>query len=192
MRSNRGLFRILIVVLGIAVIAFGWYFLLWSPQQAKISSLNSAVSTIESQQSALNVQISQLEAAKRHLPELIAEARAVTGAIPSAPELSGFLSSLQTAAASSGVAELSVSPSAPSAATSTASTSGVTPLGVQISANGGYLEVLKFLSAIQSLQRLLIVNNVSIGKGGSGTTALSSSGPVLTLQLTGNIYELSQ
>jgi Tfp pilus assembly protein PilO len=175
-------------------VAFGWYFLLWSPQQSKISSLNSQVSTLESQQSALQVQISQLESAKQHLPQLIAEAKTITGAIPSNPDLSGFLSVLQSAASSAGVAELSVSPTAPAAtpgASTSSGTSGVTPLGVTISANGGYLEVLKFLSSIQSLPRLLVVSNVSIAKGGSASSSLSSSGPVLSLQLTGSIYELS-
>ncbi len=192
MRSNRKLLRILAVVIAVVIVGFGWYQLLWSPQQSKISSLNSQVSTLESQQSALQLQISQLENAKRHLPQLIAEAKTITGAIPANPDLPGFLSALQTAASSSGVAELSVSPTAPAAATSASTaTGGVTPLGVTISANGGYLEVLKFLSNIESLPRLLVVNNVSISKGGSASSSLSSSGPVLSIQLTGSIYELS-
>ena len=192
MRSNRKLFRALIVVLAVALVGFGWYFLLWGPQQSKISSLNSQVSTLESQQSALQLQISQLESAKRNLPKLIAEAKTVTGAIPKNPDLSGFMSSLQTAASAAGVAELTVSPTPPAASSAGAASaaSGVSALAVSITANGGYSEVLRFLHGLESLPRLLVVTNVTIGKGGATAPALSSSGPVLLLQLSGDIYEV--
>ncbi len=192
MRSNRKLFRALIVILAIALVGFGWYFVLWSPQQSKISSLNSEVSTLESQQSALQVQISQLESAKKHLPQLIAEAQKVTGAIPKSPDLSGFMSSLQTAASGAGVAELTVSPAplATSSPGSTTAAAGVSALAVSITANGGYSEVLRFLHGLESLPRLLVISNVTIGKSGVTAPALSSSGPVLSLQLSGDIYEV--
>ncbi len=193
MRSNRKLLRILVVVLAVVVVAFGWYFLLWSPQQNKISSLKSEVSTLHSQQVALQIQISQLESAKRHLPQLIAEARTVTGAIPNTPNLSGFLTALQSAAAASGVAELAVSPAAPAgnSAGSISAASGVSAIAVSISANGGYIEVLKFLHNIESLPRLLVISNVTIGKGGTASSSISSSGPVLSLQLSGDIYDVA-
>ncbi len=189
MRSNRKLLRALIVILAVALVGLGWYFFLWTPQQSKISSLNLQVSTLESQQSSLQLQISQLESAKRNLPQLIAEAKSVTGAIPKTPDLSGFMSNLQTAASAAGVAELTVSPTPPAASLAGAA-SGVSALAVSITANGGYSEVLRFLHSLESLPRLLVVTNVTIGKGGLTAPALSSSGPVLSLQLSGDIYEI--
>ena len=102
------------------------------------------------------------------------------------------MSSLQTAASAAGVAELSVSPTPPatSSAGAASAASGVSALAVSITANGGYSEVLQFLHGLESLPRLLVVTNVTIAKGGATAPALSSSGPVLSLQLSGDIYEV--
>lgn len=166
----------------VVIVAAG-YFLLVSPQDKKAASLRSQVSAEQSTQQQLRAQIAMLTAEGQNLSHEQALLAKAQGYLPLTPGLPSLIRQLTTATDNAGVDLVTLSPSAPVAASSGTS-AGATPSLYQIpltlSLAGGYFEVENFLSNLENLPRALMVTGVNISPQGGSTQATSPAGSTAT------------
>ena len=166
----------LAVVTGVAalVLLAVWYTALLKPQSHKLASARKADAAAQVQISGLRQQTSQLQQLEKQIPADKTKLARYQQAIPSAPELSSAIRSIQAAANSAGV---SITSLAPTVATSSASTkpgpgsaSGAKSVPVTIAASGDFANITSFLQALSSMPRTLVIQSTAMSGTGSGLT----------------------
>lgn len=160
------------------LVALVWYFLLWSPRSAAYNKAHSEVTESEAAIQSLQAQIQQLEAqAKAGSGASSARQSVETAAIPPQANLAQLINQINSAANSSGVVFVSITPSEPAAPTGTSVVSTASVINVAINATGGYYQLVDFINRLDSLPRLMVVNGVTMNPGGaSGGSAGGSTG----------------
>lgn len=170
------------IVTGVAasVLVAIWYLALFSPQTHKLSNTRKADATARVQISGLQQQVSQLQSLVKEIPADRAKLAQYQQAIPSDPQLSKAIRSIQAAATNTGTVMSSLAPSMPSGTGSAASggVPGATTIPVSISASGSYSSLMAFVQALNAMPRTLVVKSISLG--GTGNT--------MTASLTSEIY----
>jgi type IV pilus assembly protein PilO len=179
-------------VVAVLVIALWWMFL-FSPTRNEISKVHSEVEEAERETLGLQAQLAQVSDKARN-EATKAELTTLHAAVPASPELANFLRQANKIAADSGVTWQSVTPGSPSAAT------GGTTVTLGIQVQGGYAQVMDYLQRLQTLPRLVIVDNVNItgatqtgagapvGSGGGVFSTESGADTGLNLQITGRMF----
>lgn len=161
------------------VLLVAWYFLLWSPQGHKLAAARTAHASAVAQVSQLHTQISSLQALEREIPADQAKLTRYTAAIPNTPQLAGAIHQIQAVASSAGVTMSSLSPSGPPTAVNGSvnaqKLNGVPSLSFSIAVSGTYPQLMRFLTGLDSMQRTLVVNNLSLSGGSGPSQSLSAS-----------------
>ena len=165
------------VALLVGVVLLGAFvFLIWIPKGKEISSANSELASLQSQQASARGEIAALEAFKAQLPTAKAELARLTNAVPAYPQLANFILMVNQISNESGISFLSISPSQPAPQAPQTSTPGASTLpaavtlGIQI--KGGYFQVLDFLNRLDNLPRLVVTSTVSLSGSGTQTGPL--------------------
>lgn len=157
---------------GIAAVALlaVWYLALWKPQTHKLAAAHKADAAAQVQISGLHQQVNQLQALEKEIPADKVKLAKYQQAIPTNPELSAAIRSIQAAATTTGVSLNSLAPTVPTSNSSSGrgSVSGATTIPVTISAQGTYAGLTAFIQALTSMPRTLVIQSTSLG--GKGTT----------------------
>ncbi len=177
MKSMMRRRMIFAVALLVGVVLLGAFvFLIWIPKGKEISSANSELASLQSQQASARGEIAALEAFKAQLPTAKAELARLTNAVPAYPQLANFILMVNQISNESGISFLSISPSQPAPQAPQTSTPGASTLpaavtlGIQI--KGGYFQVLDFLNRLDNLPRLVVTSTVSLSGSGTQTGPL--------------------
>jgi Tfp pilus assembly protein PilO len=189
---NTTIKRVSLIAAGAAlVLLVAWYLALFSPQARDLSKAHKDHAAAEQKISQLQGQVVQLNALKSQIPSDKAALSVLNAAVPSSPQLDSVLRQVHAAAASSGVNLSSVAPSSPpvtesssaqkssSSSSSSSSTSSGTPsITLSMSATGSYAQMMSFLNNLATMQRTVVVTNLTLG-GASGQ---------LTAQISANVF----
>jgi Tfp pilus assembly protein PilO len=168
------------------LVALVWYLLLWSPRSAAYNKAHSEVTESEAAIQSLQAQIQQLQAqAKGGSGASNARQTVEAAAIPPEANLAQLIDQINTAANSSGVTFISITPSQPAAPT--ASSGGASVINVGINTSGGYYQIVDFINRLDSLPRLMVVNGVTMAAG-SGTGGSGPSGSQLAVTLSTEVF----
>jgi len=182
----------LLIGAGTLVVALLLWVALVSPQNSKLSSLQTQQTQLQSQQTALQGKLASLRTEQRKLSTSCADLQKITTQIPSVQnptdvdaEESSFESQFNALAASTGVALSQFSGFAPAttAATTPAATapSGTTPgvvaVPTTLAVTGTYGQMLAFVNGLDTFPRLFVIQKfvLSFGATASGTGAASAS-----------------
>jgi Tfp pilus assembly protein PilO len=177
-------------VAGIAalVLVVGWYLALFSPQSRDLSKAHEAHAAAEQKISQLQGQVVQLNALKAQIPAEKVALSVLQADVPSTPQLSSVLRQLHAAAVNSGVTLSLLNPSTPTAtstssaqkssSTSSSTSAGTPSVTLDMSAGGSYPQLTSFLTQLATMQRVLVVNSLSIAGNGNSLAA----------QITANIF----
>jgi Tfp pilus assembly protein PilO len=164
------------VILG-ALIAVGvvalWWVLVFSPKSGDLSDAKDALSEAQRRGQTLAAQANQLRDLEKRSPQIEAQLAKYSAAIPEQPNQSDFISGLNDIADASGITWQSVTMQEPAQANP-----GEPPtIQVQISLDGGFFQTLDYLNRLEDLDRLVVVDSVTMngGEGGSGGSGGSSS-----------------
>jgi Tfp pilus assembly protein PilO len=189
------------IVAGAVVLVLLWYLVLFSPTSSDASAAKSKVAEEQRNQQELKNEIARLKELSANAPQQQADLRALQAAIPQNPDLGQFILQANEIASSSGIQWLSISPTPPAASTGGANST----IAVSMQIQGGFFQLLDYLNRLEDLDRLVIVDSISVtaAGGSTGTGASGSSGsasattfdtgssdgaPSLSVTLTGRMF----
>ena len=168
------------------VIVLLWYFLLYAPLGDDLSSAQEQTSAEQKKTDGLQADLARLQSQAKNSTQQAALLRKLDAAVPEQPDLAEFIIQANDIADQSGISFLSISPSPPAAGT------GATVIGLNITIQGSFFQLEDYLRLLEQLERLVIVDSISISasSGGSsdGSTDTSSSGTSLGVTLTGRMF----
>lgn len=178
--------RNVVVIAGAAFLAvvLAWFFLFYSPLGDDLKNAQDSVSVEERKTQDLETTLARLTATAKNATQQQAQLRKFDQAIPQQADLGEFIIQLNDIATSAGTKFLSVSPSPP-AASGTSST-----IALSISIQGSFFQVKNYLTQLESLERLVIVDglNISAGAGSSTSASATSDTTSLSVTLTGRMF----
>jgi Tfp pilus assembly protein PilO len=180
------------VVAMVAVIAL-WWVVIYSPTGKQLSDQHSNLANAQRQGQQLQAQLSQLQDIAAKGPQMQAQLGHLSAAVPQTADQADFIASLNDVASASGITWQSVTFSPPTGATSGGS---VPAIPVQIQVKGGFFQVTDYLTRLETMDRLVVVDGVQIASSSSGTSAgrasgLTSSTGELTVTLNSRIFSQS-
>jgi len=181
----------------LAILAAGW-FLVVKPQRSHVASLHTQTQTVQDSNGQLQSQVNQLKQQQKDLPaqqKLLAQ---IATKIPDNPALPALIRQLSSAAQGAGVDLVSLAPGAPTVPTAAtgprnaASPLASIPLTLQV--HGSYFNVVQFFSAVEGLNRAMLVTGFSLVPGADpAAPATSSATPDgLNASITAQVFESPQ
>lgn len=143
----------------VAAVLAAWWMLLWSPQTEALESARSDKTAAEQQQSELELRLARLAAAKAEAADSAEELAALEAAVPEDAALPEFLLAVDEAAERAGATFVAVSPQPPQLPP----TGGAVALvNASIQVEGGYRSVLAFLDELMAMDRVVLVDDISV------------------------------
>jgi Tfp pilus assembly protein PilO len=190
--KGRGV--LIAIIAGAVIFVVVWYLLLFAPASSELSDTKDEVAAAEDQKQELEGQIARLKELSNNQTQQQADLNALRAAIPPTPDLGAFILQANEIASASGVDWLSISPSPPTATTTSANSS----IAISMQIEGGFFQLLDYLNRMEDMERLVIVDSVSISTGGEGESTAGGSGttfdegsggaPGLSVTLTGRMF----
>ena len=178
--------RNVLIIAGAAFLAvvLAWFFLFYSPLGDDLKSAQDSVSLEEGKTQDLQTTLTRLTATAKNATQQQAQLRKFDQAIPQKPDEGEFIIELNKIATSAGIKLLSVSPSPPSAVGSSST------IALTISIEGSFFQVKNYLTQLESLERLVIIDGLNISAGGGSSTSESSSSDTtaLSVTITGRVF----
>jgi Tfp pilus assembly protein PilO len=187
----------LLIGAGTLVVALLLWVALISPQNSKLSSLETQQTQLQTQQTSLEAKLAMLRTEQQKLSSSCADLQKITTQIPSVQsptdidaEESSFESQFNGLTSSSGVTLTQFSGFAPATstagtpttttpsaggATSGSSTAGVTPVPTTVAVTGNYGQVLAFVNGLDSFPRLFVIQTFRLSFGATSTAATGGS-----------------
>lgn len=179
--------RIVPIVAGaVAVfVVLVWYFAFYSPKSHDLSKVHQDTDAAQQSQQTLRAQLSNLRGLEANRTKEQAQLQQLSAAVPQTPDLANFILQANDIATNAGVAWLQVAPSPPVAGTAGTPTT----IGVTMQLQGGFFQVFDYLNRLENMQRLVLVDSVSITAASSSpSSGAITSDPTLTMSLTGRMF----
>jgi Tfp pilus assembly protein PilO len=174
----------LLIGAGVAVlVVVVWYAAIYSPKNHDLTTAHDDLASARSQQQSLQAQLSNLRGLEANRAKQQATLQKLSAAVPTTPDLAGFILQANDIATQAGVNWLQVSPSLPAAATG----GGPTTINLTMQLEGGFFQVYDYLNRLEDLQRLVVVDAVNINTKG-GDTGGSTTDPTLTMAVTARMF----
>jgi Tfp pilus assembly protein PilO len=212
--SKSRQWAMLTAVACLAVLAAGWLLVI-KPQRAHASDLRTQTQGVEAQTATLRSQVAQLQQQQKDLPAQQKLLSQIATKIPDNPALPALIRQLSAAADGAGVNLVSLAPGQPTmaqapvaATTSTNAATTATPaaaassplanIQLTVQVRGSYFNVEQFFSAVESLNRAMLVTGFSLTPANGPSTGAASSGPdalppgTLNAQITAQVFESPQ
>jgi Tfp pilus assembly protein PilO len=185
------------IIAGAVVLVLLWYFVLFAPTSSDLKSTRDEVAMTNSQNQELQNTIRRLKELSKNATQQAATLRTLRAAIPANPDLGEFILQANDIASASGIEFLSIAPTPPVAS---ATAGPNTTIGVTIQIDGGFFQVLDYLNRLEDLERLMLVDSITIatssetsGTGSSADGSTTSSGaPDLSVTLIGRIFTTAE
>jgi Tfp pilus assembly protein PilO len=187
----------LLIGAGTLVVALLLWVALVSPQNSKLSSLQTQQTQLQSQQAGLQAKLSSLKSEQRKLSTSCADLQKISTQIPSVQtptdvdaEESSFESQFNALAASTGVAlsqfsgfaPATTAATAPAATTPSGTTPGVVAVPTTLAVTGTYGQMVAFVNGLDTFPRLFVIQKFVLSFGGiasaAGAVSATASGSV--------------
>jgi Tfp pilus assembly protein PilO len=174
----------LLVALGLVIVMAGWYAALWSPQHSALKAARAKNTAALATQAQLSSELGQLRALQRGLPADAAALERSLPALPTAVSIDTVIDQINAVAVSTGVAwtneSQSVTSAAPGSTTTTpaattgsagTAATGVSTVGLTLTVSGPYQAVATFISSLELLPRLIVIDTLSYSPSSSTVSA---------------------
>jgi Tfp pilus assembly protein PilO len=176
---RRGL---ILGLLLLVIITAGWWLLFMSSKSGEISEFNEQRDAARLEQSTLESRRSELAALAAREGDFLLGLSEVQASIPANPDGAALIEDINRLAEETGIDLLSFSPGLPSAGT----IEGLVEIQMTLTFEAPYFKVLSFLFALEDLERLVRVDQISI------TSALQEDGTnLLSTSLTATAFSLT-
>jgi len=162
--------QLLIGGAAVLVIVLLWWFLLYKPLGDDLSSAQAQTSNEQKKTDSLQADLTRLQSQAKNASQQQAKLRALDAAVPKTPDLGEFIIQANNIADSSGISFLSIAPSPPAAGQG-----GASVINMTITISGSFFQLQDYLRQLEQLERLVIVDGISISASGGGSTTGSST-----------------
>lgn len=174
--------RIMMIAGGVLVVMFGlWYVFGFRSQSNDLDAARAGEEVARTTNEQLALRISQLKVARKGMPKLTATIERLRRAVPEDPNLAEFILQANEIADESGVDWLNIAPTPPSVSETPALPAKI---GLNITIDGGYFQVLDYLNRLSELPRIVIIDALSFTPG----EAEASGAPRMSAVLTGRMF----
>ena len=186
--------NLVVVGLGVALVLLLWWRFVYSSYESRTTKANQATADAETRLKALQLQV---KTATGDPQKKKASLRDLQNAIPSTPALSAFLREVDKIRTDVGIPEAfqTITPSPPTVSGTTAS------INLGITATGSYDQMIKYVNRLNSLSRLVVIDNVQFTAGAAGNNGGNTNGgpigkvfagqgsaPAISVQLTARLF----
>ena len=144
-------YKIVVVVVGLAVIVGAAYYLVLGPAQEKIDQLDAQMKTLEGELAQHRATLAQLELARKQAAELEQKLAQLTTKLPTEREIPPLYRSVSDAAFQAGLGVSLFQPKDPRVK------DFYSEIPITISAEGTYHDLAKFLDRVAALPRVVNV-----------------------------------
>jgi Tfp pilus assembly protein PilO len=160
--------QLLIGGAAVLVIVLLWYFLLYKPLGDDLTSAQEQTSAEQKKTDGLQADLARLQSQAKNASKQQALLRTLDAAVPKNPDLAEFIIQANDIAESSGISFLSIAPTPPAAG------DGASVINMTISISGSFFQLQDYLRQLEQLERLVIVDGISISTGGGGASGSTS------------------
>lgn len=144
-----------------------WFFFLISPRNAKIGELDDDLNIALAEASSLRIAVAALQEVQNNDVAFLAAIGQMEAGIPEEPELAVFIEEVTALAEANGVTLQSLAPAEPVKFAELP----VYEISISLAMEGEYFELLGFLFGLDDMERLVVIESISItAGGGSGTS----------------------
>jgi type II secretory pathway component PulM len=157
-----------------------WYVAIYSPKSSDLSKAHDDLTSAQANQQSLKAQLSNLRGLEANRPKQQAVLQKLSAAVPPTPDLAGFILQANDIATQAGVSWLQVSPGVPGGGTG-----GPTQITLSMQLEGGFYQVYDYLNRLENMQRLVLVDSVSLSSKGQGG---GSPDPVLGASVSARMF----
>jgi Tfp pilus assembly protein PilO len=179
----------LLIAAGTLVVALLLWAILISPQNSKLSSLQTQQTTLQAQQTTLQAKLSALKSEQQKLSSSCADLQKIATQIPSVQsptdvnaEESSFESQFNALTASSGVAltqfsgfaPATTAQTTPAAGTPKVTASGVVAVPTTVTVAGTYDQIHTFINDLDGFPRLFVIQSFILAYGAPTSTSASA------------------
>jgi len=170
-RSPHKMFTALALVAGLGAL-YGWNSVFLAPKGRERTAAQGKLAKARSDEQDLRGQLAQLRKLATQTESRQSELARYGRLIPAGPDIDGAILSLYDTANRAGVVWSSFSPSPPAAGAA----GGPATLAIGMHIGGSFAQIFDYLSLLQTLDRLVVVDSVSLagGSGGNGQETLSA------------------
>ncbi|MGI9610047.1 MAG: type 4a pilus biogenesis protein PilO [Acidimicrobiia bacterium] len=165
------------------IITAGWWFLFMSPKSSEIAEFNDQRDAAQLEQSTLEARRNELAALEAKEADFLLGISEVQASIPATPDGAALIEDINTLAETTGIDLLSFSPSVPGQSP----IEGLVEIQMTMTFEAPYFKVLSFLFALEDLERLVRVDQVSVT-----STVLEDGTNLLSTSLTASAFSLSE
>ncbi|NNF09398.1 MAG: type 4a pilus biogenesis protein PilO [Acidimicrobiia bacterium] len=175
--------RILIFgTLLLLLVTAGWWLLLMSPKSGEISDFNEQRDAAQLEESTLQSRKNELEALAAREGDFLLGISEVQSSIPLNPDGAALIEDINRLAEDSDIDLVSFSPEVPVAGT----IEGLVEIPMTLTFEAPYFKALSFLFALEDLERLIRIEQVSIT-----ATVLEDGTNLLSTTLTATAFSFS-
>jgi type IV pilus assembly protein PilO len=158
--------KVILGVLGLAVIVVGGWFLLLAPVQAEITSLDARRQQLVTELAQSRSQIAELQRFRREVAELQAKLDLLKAKLPTEKETPGLYKAVSEAAQAAGLGVSLFQPREPKPK------DYVAEIPITITAEGGYHQLGQFFERVAGLDRVVKVGELKLTGLTKGRAAL--------------------
>ncbi len=152
------------------------------PKMHSVSAARAQLADVEAQQQVLQGEVAALNQARDDRDASRSTINDVDQKIPQTADPQGVLLLLTNAATDTAVVLTQIAPGQPLFDPVT----GLSSIDIALSVDGTYFELVNFLSKVETLPRAAKVTSLTLGL--ASDSDVTSSSPVLTLQITVTVY----
>ncbi|HEV8627011.1 MAG TPA: type 4a pilus biogenesis protein PilO [Acidimicrobiia bacterium] len=168
-----------LAVMGAIIAAYGWNSVFLGPRNKARTAVHNELSAARQQEQDLRQNMAQLRKLGAETQSREAELTRLGRLVPADADLAGAILALDETAKQAQVTMGSLIPS-PSAATAGG---GPATLGVTMTIDGTFDQIYDYLSRVETLDRLVVIDSVQLAGGGNGT----GNGPAGPLKLAAQV-----
>ena len=172
-----------LAVMGAVIAAYGWNSVFLAPRNKARTSVHTELSAARQQEQDLRQNMAQLRKLAAETQSREAELTRLGRLVPADADLAGAILALDETAKQAQVAMGSLIPS-PAAATAAG---GPATLSVTMTIDGTFDQIYDYLSRVEALDRLVVIDSLQLAGGGNGTG--NAPGPLkLSAQIRARLF----
>ena len=175
---------IALAVMGAVVALYGWNSVFLGPRNRARAAVQKELSAARQQEQDLRQNMAQLRKLAADTKSREAELARLGRLVPAGTDMAGAILALDETAKQAQVGMASFVPSPPAAGAA----GGPATVSVAMDIDGTFQQIFDYLSRLETLDRLVVIDSLQLAAGGSGAAPPGAGAPKLTAQIKARLF----